>query len=281
MKVADVSPVAVGSTLLVVGLALGFVGAKLSDILPARYGIEHLVTGRKRTIRNAAIIALSGALGLALATRFVGYPTVDLGLLSFQTSVHLVLGVMLISGAATDLEHMILPDEITFGGALIGVATAYFRPVGIVTSLVGALIGFLVSYVPFLLYKWVRGRSGMGLGDAKLLVMIGAWLGWKGALFAMLAGSIQSVLVAIGMRIAGVSYGVPESVVAELAELRAQAEAGDEEAKAALEADPMAADPGEGLLATRLPMGPFLGLGALEGLLGGRHVDALWAWILG
>jgi leader peptidase (prepilin peptidase)/N-methyltransferase len=131
-------------------------------------------------------------------------------------------------------------------------------------ALLGAAIGLAASYLPHVLYKALRKQSGQGLGDVKLVVMVGAWQGPIGALFVIFAGSAQSALAALVMRLLGLSYPVPASVRAEIDDLRAKAAAGDEEAKELLADDPMAADAGEGLLATRLPLGPFLALACLE-----------------
>jgi hypothetical protein len=75
---------------------------------------------------------------------------------------------------------------------------------------------------------------------------------------------------------------VPESVIAEIAALRERADAGDPEAKAALEDDPMAADVADGVLGTRLPLGPFLALASLLLLFARRWIEgAVLAWISG
>jgi leader peptidase (prepilin peptidase)/N-methyltransferase len=179
---------------------------------------------------------------------------------------------LLLAGAAVDLEHMILPNEITIGAALIALATAHFRSAGIAGSLLGAGAGFAVTYVPFLLYKRIRGHSGMGMGDAKLAVTAGAWLGLEGAFFVLFAGTLQQALCALFMRVLGLRYAIPESVRAEIEELRRRAAAGDEGAKAELADDPMAAERGDAgsLRATTLPLGPFLVLSAIEFVFVGR-----------
>jgi prepilin signal peptidase PulO-like enzyme (type II secretory pathway) len=123
----------------------------------------------------------------------------------------------------------------------------------------------------------------MGLGDAKLALFAGAWLGAPGAVYVVFAGAVQSALCALVMRVLGLTFAVPASVQAEIAELRAKAAAGDEEALEALADDPMAADvrkPGEpgdsgaeeAFATMRLPMGPFLVLSCLEFLFARREI---------
>jgi leader peptidase (prepilin peptidase)/N-methyltransferase len=274
-----VSPNAVHGMGAVAGLAGGLIATRLVDALPRRYDITLLVTGAPRTKRNVAVVALSIAIGVGLAHFVTMAAGVSIGLAAFYFGVNLTLALLLVTAAAIDLEHMILPNELTLGGSVLAVASAEWRAIGLRGSLLGLAVGLAITYVPFLIYKRLRGRSGMGLGDAKLAVFAGAWLGAPGAIFVVFAGAIQSALCAAIMRVLGLSFAVPASVEAEIAELRAQAAAGDEEARAALSDDPMAADvdssaPSLGRM--RLPMGPFLVLGCLEFLFARRQILELF-----
>ena len=183
---------------------------------------------------------------------------------------HLVLSCALVGAAAIDVEHMILPNEVTLGGALLALATSSFLRVGLKGAIVGAVVGFVAAVVPHWIYKKLRGRSGQGFGDAKLAILAGAWLGPFAAIFVLFGAAVQSVLAAVVMKVLGLSYPVPASVRAEIDDLRARAAAGDAEAQELLDDDPMAADVGaEGeasVLTTRLPLGPFLVLACLEAL---------------
>ena len=83
------------------------------------------------------------------------------------------------------------------------------------------------------------------------------------------------------MRVFGIVYEEPESVKAEIRELRARAEAGDEDAKHELEDDPMAGEAREGTLGMRLPLGPFLALGCIEVLFLRRWlVEHVLDWLM-
>lgn len=79
----------------------------------------------------------------------------------------------------TDLDCRILPDEITLGGLVAGLLLALFFPPGIVSALLGAVLGGGVLWATGALYERVRGVEGMGMGDVKMLAMIGAVLGWQ------------------------------------------------------------------------------------------------------
>lgn len=261
------------------GLAAGNGACRLADTLPGRYEITLLVEGPARTRRNVTVALLATGLGVWLGHLLTALPEVTVARAAFYLSVNLALAVALVAAAAVDLEHMILPNELTLGGALVALATSPWRPVGLVGSLTGIAVGLGITYLPFALYKRLRGRSGMGLGDAKLALFAGAWLGAPGAIYVVFAGAVQSALCALIMRVLGLTFAVPASVQAEIAELRAKAASGDKEALEALADDPMAADlrtprehgdsgaerePEEAFATMRLPMGPFLVLSCLE-----------------
>ncbi|MBX3204837.1 MAG: prepilin peptidase [Labilithrix sp.] len=281
MQVADLDPNLFRAAGGALGALLGAIAGKLADALPRRYGITHLVTGPRRSRRNVALVVLSTLCSLAIAHMLAGAGDVSLARALFLLATNGVVASAVLAGAAIDLEHMILPNELTLGPAVLCLVTSPFRSVGLVGSVVGALVGLAIAYLPFLLYKRMRGQSGMGLGDAKLALMAGAWHGIAGAPFVLFLGALQSTLAAIVMRVAGLEYSEPESVKAEIRELRARAEAGDEEAKRELEDDPMAGDAREGTLGMRLPLGPFLALGCVEVLLLRRWlVDGVLDWLM-
>ena len=271
---------------VVLGLLMGLVGARLADALPARYGITHLVTGSRRRIRNIVVVAIVTMCAFGVGMTIARVSDMERWQALLLLGVHTTVFTALVTGAAIDLEHMILPNELTLGGALICLASSPVRSVGIVDSALGAFVGFLFAYVPFVLYKKLRGRSGMGLGDAKLAILAGAWLGPVGAILVLFFGSALMPLTAITMHVIGVRYPVPASVAAEIAELRKRASEGDAEAKAELADDPMA-EPEEnvgvgpqGTMAIRMPLGPFLALACLIVFFLRKELDALIrAWL--
>jgi leader peptidase (prepilin peptidase)/N-methyltransferase len=196
------------------------------------------------------------------------------------------LAMGLVAAAFIDLEHMYLPDAVTLGGAALGVATASFRSMSFVDALLGAAVGFGVVWLPFVvLYPKIRGgRVGMGLGDAKLLLLAGAWFGWGGALFVLGAAAIQGTLFALVMLLVGGKLEEPEAVRREREELYAELETMSPEERALAEKelleDPLAEEPGEGLGQARLAFGPFLVLATLECLLIGRDIFGVFiAWM--
>jgi leader peptidase (prepilin peptidase)/N-methyltransferase len=194
-------------------------------------------------------------------------------------AAQLALGLGLIAAAFIDLSHMYLPDAITLGGAALGVVTVPLRPGATwQESLLGAAIGFLMVWLPFdRLHRLLRGKPGMGMGDAKLVMLAGAWFGWQGAVFTLLAGAVQATLAVIVVLATHGKLEEPEAVKLERAELEAElAKATPEERaelEAELESDPLAGEPEPGIGKARLAFGPFLVLAALELLVFGDFIE--------
>lgn len=92
-----------------------------------------------------------------------------------------------------DLDHRIIPDELSLGGLAAGILLAFLPGEDWKGSLAGGLLGGGILYATAFVYEKATGREGMGGGDIKLIAMIGAFLGWKGALFAIFAGSLLGV----------------------------------------------------------------------------------------
>lgn len=280
MRVADVDADLLRAGGALLGAVLGVVGAKAADVLPRRYGIRHLVTGPRRSRRNIALVLLSTLAWLGIAHVLAGAGDVSLAHATFLLATNGIAVTSVLAGAAIDLEHMILPNELTLGPAVLLLASSPLRSIGLGGSIAGAVAGLAIAYLPLLVYNRIRGQSGMGLGDAKLALMAGAWHGLAGAPFVLLFGAVQSALTAVLLRATGSTYEVPESVKAEIEELRARAAAGDEDAKSELADDPMAGEAREGTLGMRLPLGPFLALACIEVLFLRRWlIDHVFAWL--
>jgi leader peptidase (prepilin peptidase)/N-methyltransferase len=97
-----------------------------------------------------------------------------------------------------DFDHQILPNGITLPGMALGLALAGPRvDVSFLNALLGALLGagllFLVSEVYFRLRK----VEGLGMGDVKMMGMVGAFVGWKGVLLTLFLGSLSGTLVGL------------------------------------------------------------------------------------
>lgn len=114
----------------------------------------------------------------------------------------LVLGGLLVSLAVIDVVSLRLPNVLTY--PLIGIGLALAAPLGtdaLISRLVGATAGFLVLFAVSRAYRALRGREGLGLGDAKLLAGAGAWLGWMPLPWVVLIGCVASLLGVAAMAI--------------------------------------------------------------------------------
>jgi leader peptidase (prepilin peptidase)/N-methyltransferase len=183
-------------------------------------------------------------------------------------AVYLALGILLLCAIFIDLDHMLLPDALTLGGAALGLVSAPLRGIELSESVLGAVIGFLVVWLLFVEgYRLLRGFPGMGLGDAKLLALAGAWFGWRGVLFVLLLGSVLGTLTALAVYVARGRLEEPESVVREREELARELELLEGEERAELERelakDPLFLKPGSGIGQARLAFGPFLAVATL------------------
>ena len=224
--------------------------------------------------RYPLVEAIAGLYAWALVVMVVGDLPADTPWwrLIFIFVLHLCLGLGLVAAAFIDLEYMILPDAITLGGAALGIATAAWRPgIGIKAALFGAVVGFLGIWLPFdVLYRRIRGKVGMGLGDGKLVMLAGAWFGWRGAAFALLAGSVQGTFAMIAVLVARGRLEEPDAVTEErkarLEELnQAETEAQRRQLEQEIAADPVLAQPpSDHFASAKLAFGPFLALSIIE-----------------
>ena len=109
--------------------------------------------------------------------------------------VRILFACVLIVLFVTDLQHKILPNAITLPGIVVGFLCSVFLPPGWRDSIIGILVGGGVLYAIAEVYYRVRGHEGLGMGDVKLLAMIGAFLGWKLVLLTLVLASFAGSLV--------------------------------------------------------------------------------------
>ena len=163
--------------------------------------------GRGISWRYPAVEALNALIWAGLAAKFGWQP------FTFKAALFCSMMLILIF---TDMEHMILPDEVTKGGMAVGFALAWFIPLPDgparflwmvsgweaptvqVASLVEAgLAAVLFGGMLWLLrevYYRVRGIDGLGLGDVKMAAMMGAFWGIPQTLLVLLVGSLLGAI---------------------------------------------------------------------------------------
>jgi leader peptidase (prepilin peptidase) / N-methyltransferase len=98
-----------------------------------------------------------------------------------------------------DLQHRILPNVITLPGIVIGLLFSFFLPPGWRSSLIGVLAGGGVLFAIAEAYYRLRGYEGLGMGDVKMLAMIGAFLGWPLMIVTLVLSSFSGSIVGVGL----------------------------------------------------------------------------------
>lgn len=111
----------------------------------------------------------------------------------------LILVCILVALFGIDLEHQILPNSITLPGIAVGLVFSVLGPPGWQSALGGVLLGGGVLYGIAWTYYWVRREEGLGMGDVKMLAMIGAFLGWKAVLVTLVLSSFSGALVGVAL----------------------------------------------------------------------------------
>jgi leader peptidase (prepilin peptidase)/N-methyltransferase len=157
--------------------------------------------GAKLSPRYVVVEIIGAFLCVAVVERFLidAGPTTSLvdALVVSLTYFVFVGGLVIIT--FIDLEFMEIPDEVSLPIAALGLVTAAFRETpGVEAVALGAGGSYLVIQLIFVWsYERLTGRRGMGEGDSKLLMMIGAFIGWQGALFSLMAGALQGIVVVV------------------------------------------------------------------------------------
>ena len=122
----------------------------------------------------------------------IRYPVVELATALLSIAVIAVLGPTpeglaglaltwsLIAATGIDLDHQLLPDQITLPLIWAGlIANLFGLYTDIESAVIGAVAGYLVLWGVFHLFRLATGKEGMGYGDFKLLAAVGAWFGWQ------------------------------------------------------------------------------------------------------
>ena len=112
-----------------------------------------------------------------------------------------LLGWLLLTLAVLDKRHFWLPDALTLPLAFLGFTIGLWTTdVAMVDRVIGAVAGYGALLAVTVGYRLLRGRDGLGLGDAKLLGALGAWFGWQALPFILLlAASLGLIAVLAAM----------------------------------------------------------------------------------
>jgi len=147
----------------------------------------------KISIRYPFVEALTGIASAIVAFQLGG---------GIETLFALFLTWTLIALSGIDIDHQLLPDNITLPVLWLGILLSLF---GIftdpVSSIIGAMAGYLSLWSIYQLFKLLTGKEGMGFGDFKLLALFGAWFGWQYLMIIVLISSLVGAIIGISMMI--------------------------------------------------------------------------------
>jgi len=137
---------------------------------------------------------------------------------TYVNSLFLAIIIILIF---TDYNHRILPNKLTLPGVVIGILLSPFQTPEVyrdvlswevisllgftntatvlpwIGSVLGAVIGGGILFLVAFTYEVVRRRQGLGMGDVKMMAMVGAFIGWRLALMTIFVGSLLGTFVGI------------------------------------------------------------------------------------
>lgn len=133
--------------------------------------LDFLVRPLKIDLLNGCYVTLAALIGMGA---YLIYGA-GLGFVLWST-----MGWGLLILASVDAKTKLLPDVLTLPLLWLGIVIQLFpetRTVGLELSVIGAVAGYLPLWLLAHLYKLIRGRDGLGMGDLKLLAAMGAWSG--------------------------------------------------------------------------------------------------------
>lgn len=141
------------------------------------------------SIRYPAVELLTGLLSAFIAWQFG---------VTASTGVMLVFTWALVAMSFIDIDHQILPDNMTLPMLWLGLIVNSFGLItDLQTAVIGAIAGYLVLWLVFWGFKLLFNKEGMGYGDFKLLAMLGAWGGWQILPLTILLSSLVGAILGI------------------------------------------------------------------------------------
>ena len=124
------------------------------------------------------------------------WPSGPEALASPRWIVGAVFTTLLLAIAVTDVRTYLIPNELSLGGALLGlVLSALPGGVTVLHSFLGALLGAALLLGVAWVGRIVFGREAMGMGDVKMMAMVGAFVGWEGVFLTVFLGALLGTLV--------------------------------------------------------------------------------------
>ena len=151
--------------------------------------------GKSKISLQYFIVELVSAISFVLIYYFYG--------VSITTLLLIILTIFFIIIFFIDLKHYIIPNELTFPLMLIGFIKSFDPNLNqslfpnYINSLIGGFFGYSIIWSIIFFYKTLRKKEGMGLGDAKLIAVVGFWFGWFSIPFTIFISSMVALIFSI------------------------------------------------------------------------------------
>jgi len=145
--------------------------------------------------RRYLLVELGASLISVLIVMTFGY--------TLSALAYLIFSWCLLTLSLIDLDHYLLPDDITLPllwlGLLVSATGLGLPEVSLSDSVVGAAAGYLSLWSLFWAFLFATGKEGLGYGDFKLLAALGAWLGWQALLPILLLSSLTGAVIGLAL----------------------------------------------------------------------------------
>ena len=145
--------------------------------------------------RRYLVVELGASLISVLIVMTFGY--------TLSALAYLIFSWCLLALSLIDLDHYLLPDDITLPllwlGLLVSATGLGLPDVSLSDSVVGAAAGYLSLWSLFWAFLFATGKEGLGYGDFKLLAALGAWLGWQALLPILLLSSLTGAVIGLAL----------------------------------------------------------------------------------
>ena len=151
--------------------------------------------GKSKISLQYFIVELVSAISFVLIYYFYG--------VSITTLLLIILTIFFIIIFFIDLKHYIIPNELTFPLMFIGFVKSFDPNLNqslfpnYINSLIGGLFGYSIIWLIIFFYKNLRKKEGMGLGDAKLIAVVGFWFGWFSIPFTIFISSLVALIFSV------------------------------------------------------------------------------------
>ncbi len=165
--------------------------------------------GARIGVRYPLVEGLTGVLSALVAWKLgFGWPAL----------AGLVLTWFLVALTFIDIDHQLLPDNLTLPLVWLGLVLSLWGPqaegaplpIDLRSSLIGAVAGYLSLWSIYHLFRLLTGKEGMGYGDFKLFAALGAWLGWQMLLpIILVAAAVGAVTGIVSLWAKGKDRGTP------------------------------------------------------------------------